>query len=47
MNTKHIAFMKWLLDMQLVKRDNYGMPIMSTCAAPYERLMEIYEELHN
>jgi len=39
----NITFMKWLLDNQLVKRDNYGMPIMSSCAAPYERLMKIYE----
>lgn len=39
----NIPFMKWLLDNGLVKRDDYGMPIMSTSAAPYERLMKIYE----
>lgn len=41
----NIPFLKWLLDNQLVKRDSMGMPMMNTYAAPYERLMKIYEEL--
>lgn len=42
----NITFLKWLLDNQLVKRDDMGMPIMNTCAAPYERLMKIYNEVN-
>lgn len=41
----NIPFMKWLLDMHLVKRDMLGMPMMNTVAAPYERLMKIYRVL--